>query len=229
VFGHSALAELPFSTPGAAPPNVFAYPTGVAANANVSPVEILASALILPDGVQAYVQVGFLDPVGVIANGTIGEVIIFAQANVPATGLQDTGFIGDVIISASAITGTLVGLESTLELGDTFQVFANADVLPTTVFATGEAGQVTATGIAIIPVIGVKGTLTVKPVIIKANSNILVSPMPVMSGQINGTVIIWSQVDPATNNVYSAISPSPNTTWGQIEPNQTAVWEDIIA
>ena len=81
MFGHSAVAEQPFSVPAETTPNRFVYPVGIVANANAPSVSITATSLTLLTGVQGVGLNTPLDPIGVQAQALLGSVSVQAAAN----------------------------------------------------------------------------------------------------------------------------------------------------
>ena len=208
MFGHSAVAEQPFSVPAETTPNRFVYPVGIAANANVAPVSTTATSLTIPTGVQGVGLNTPLDPIGVQGQMLVGTVSIYAEANVPTNGQEIVASIGLVTITASATTGTIAGLSATASVDEAGPVVtANAEIYPTNILATVDIGEVTAEGVALVSVVGVTSVMLVRSVIPHGDANVPITFTPTAYALINGKVLVWSQIAPNPNTVYTPINP----------------------
>ena len=138
------------------------YVDGVAAEAAVGTVSVVAEANVVVTGVEA---VGHINDVGIDAEadvlvqavsavGHIGTVTVTAAAEVPVTGVEADGVTGDVTVTGEANVSA-TGVEADGVIGDA-TVDAEANVPVTGVEAVGDVGDVTVTGTATVEPTGVE-------------------------------------------------------------------------
>ena len=138
------------------------YVDGVAAEAAVGTVSVVAEANVVVTGVEA---VGHTNDVGIDAEadvlvqavsavGHIGTVTVTAAAEVPVTGVEADGVTGDVTVTGEANVSA-TGVEADGVIGDA-TVDAEANVPVTGVEAVGDVGDVTVTGTATVEPTGVE-------------------------------------------------------------------------
>jgi len=138
-----------------------------------------------------------------IINAAKDGIIVSADANVPVTGVEAVGDVGDVTATGGA-TAELTGVEADGVIGDVF-------------IALG----------ATIPVTGLQGNAELGNVTVSANADVSVTGLA--ANGVIGTVNVWGEVDtdqtPNWNDIASTQSPS----WGTVSETQTPNWQDIAA
>ena len=134
-----------------------------------------------------------VDVTGVEGTGAVGTVTVSAAANVTETGVEGTGEVGTVTVSAAAnITET--GLEGTGEVG-TVTVSAAADVTETGLEATGEVGDVAVEAAALVDVTGLEALGEVGSVTVELSTSVLVDVTGLEALGEVGTVTVSAAAD----------------------------------
>ena len=138
-----------------------------------------------------------------IINAAKDGIIVSADANVPVTGVEAVGDVGDVTATGGA-TAEPTGVEADGVIGDVF-------------IALG----------ATIPVTGLQGNAELGNVTVSANADVSVTGLAATG--IIGVVNVWGEVDDDQTPNWQAITDSQTPEWETSPSAQTPDWTDIAA
>jgi len=138
-----------------------------------------------------------------IINAAKDGIIVSAGANVPVTGVEAVGGVGDVTATGGA-TAEPTGVEADGAIGDVF-------------IALG----------ATIPVTGLQGNAELGTVVVSANADVPVVGLAATG--IIGFVNVWGEVDDDQTPNWTPIASTQSPSWDGVSETQTPNWQDIAA
>jgi len=138
-----------------------------------------------------------------IINAAKDGIIVSAGANVPITGVEAVGGVGDVTATGGA-TAEPAGVEADGAIGDVF-------------IALG----------ATIPVTGLQGNAELGTVVVSANADVPVVGLAATG--IIGFVNVWGEVDDDQTPNWTPIASTQSPSWDGVSETQNPNWQDIAA
>jgi hypothetical protein len=138
-----------------------------------------------------------------IINAAKDGIIVSAGANVPVTGVEAVGGVGDVTATGGA-TAEPAGVEADGVIGDVF-------------IALG----------ATIPVTGLQGNAELGTVVVSANADVPVVGLAATG--IIGFVNVWGEVDDDQTPNWTPIASTQSPSWDGVSETQNPNWQDIAA
>jgi hypothetical protein len=164
---------------------------------------------------------------GLEATSGLNNVTILTDQNIPQTGLSATGGVGSPTVTGTALVNNVTGLSTTSGVGSVSVLEGSGVTVPfggwgrgswgqgswgvsLGVSATGQVGQVTHSGGAVVPTTGLEATTNVGSVTVTGGTGI---DVPVTAPQMTGVAGQLAMIGDA--NVYPD-GIAPNGEVGQV-------------
>ena len=138
-----------------------------------------------------------------IVNAAKDGIIVSAVANVPVTGVEAVGGVGDVTATGDA-TAEPTGVEANGDVGD---VFISLGI--------------------VVSVTGLQGNAKLGTVVVSANADVPVVGLAATG--IIGFVNVWGEVDDDQTPNWTPIASTQSPSWDGVSETQNPNWQDIAA